>query len=262
LHTDKTKELLGFIRINICLYTASLAAIGYLLAGKPGHQLAYVMLSALFGCAAAYAYNNITDVKEDLINRKRMNHFSDKSSGKAIVALCAILGAALALKLPAAASLSYLSFTALLMAYSALRIKERLLLKNAWTALGVSQAFLIGAFTAPAGAAIIGAYLAMSLLLFAGSIIADMRDVEGDAKTGIITLPVRFGIPFSIKIIWLLFLSASALIIKTTSLYVLLPFSLVSLLLASKGRFSDAHLVGGISFLALFASLLALGPGI
>lgn len=251
------KELLGFIRINVCLYTASLAATGYLLFSRPEPVLIYVVLSSFFGCAAAYAYNNTTDLKEDLINRKKLNYFSDKPAGKAIVALCTIAGLSFALQLPVESVLVYFVFTALFVGYSSLRIKKYLLLKNIWTAFGVSQFFLIGLFAS--GSAVETAYytVVFSLALI-GSIIADMRDVEGDRKIGINTLSVKLGIRFSRLFLYLLYATVAGLILADgmREFYIVLPFSAIAVTLISKNRFVEAHAIGGAASFTLLAWLL------
>lgn len=252
------KELPGFIRLNICISIASLAAIGYLLYSPPGQTLAYVILSAFFGCAGAYAYNNITDTREDLINRKRINHYSDKPAGKLIVALCTLAGLYFALRLSTYSLIAYLSFVTLLISYSWLRIKKYLLIKNIWTALGISQSLLIGAL-ATAHIGITQVFAVVFLMALTGSIIADMRDVGGDRKTGVVTLPVELSLTHSAQLVYALSAAIAALIlaIGKDKFYILLPFAPVAAVLVSKGRYSEAHATGRLSFIVLLLWLLS-----
>lgn len=251
------RELAGFVRLNICLYTAALAAIGYLLLNRPDQTLSYIILSAFFVCAGAYSYNNITDIKEDRINRKKANYFAEKTSGKVIAASCFIAGFYFATKLSLASTIVYLSCAILGVVYSFLRIKRYFLIKNLWTAFSVSQSLLIGAFATSAAGGIVEEYVAIFSLLLVNSIIADMRDAEGDRKSGIATLPVKIGIGNTKIVVCALFASIGAwiLIAGIKAFYILLPFFALSTALALKGMFKEAHASGGVSSFTLLAWL-------
>ena len=84
--------------------------------------------------------------------------------------------------------------------YSYYRIKNIFPLKNVYTGLSLTQAFMIGA----ANAGLIGDMLlytiSLFLLLFVASLVSDLRDYEGDKAIGINTVPVVLGYEFTKKI--------------------------------------------------------------
>ncbi len=257
----RLKEFLEFIRINICFSIAALAATGYLLVNRLDYKLIYVTLSAFFGCAAAYTYNNITDIQEDIINRKKTNYFAGKPAGKIIAALCALAGFYFALNLSGVSTSIFLAYTTLGIAYSFLRIKKYVLIKNIWTAFSLSLSVLFGAFAISAGTWMAGAYITVFLLMLAGSIIADIRDTEGDFKEGIATIPTRFGVANTKNAVYSLFAATAATILlaETKQLRILLPFLPAIAFLVAKGRLAEAHATGKVSLIALLTWLLASG---
>ena len=221
-------DLLDFIRFRICFSASLSAMIGYLLFNPLDINLIFVFLASFFVFGAIYSYNNITDKKEDLVNRKRINPFVD-NKGLWITIGCFFFGAIFSSFLPTISILFYITLTITGIIYSFFRIKRFFLIKNLYTSLGATQVFLLGAANLTIDA--ISSYFLISALIFIGSLISDLRDYVGDKAANIKTMPVRFGYDVTKKIIYLLLILFSIFVIKTNlyDLFILLPFALLML---------------------------------
>ena len=136
--------------------------------------------------------------------------------------------------------------------YSLLRVKKYFLVKNLYTGLGISLAFLYGALTvSKINGEIIAYYLLMSLLIFIGSVISDLRDYEGDRKTGVNTIPAVLGFGRAKKFVYVLLLLFSVMILIFEKFIILLPFAVITFLFLQKDVISSAHLIGGLSLIFL-----------
>ncbi len=253
-----SNNFLDFIRLRICIYATFLAAIGYLIFNVMGTNIFLVMLSVFFGTGATYAFNNMTDVEEDMINRKKPNSPPSKSTGYAVI----LLFLSLSLILASLLSVSSLFFMGIPIVagilYSHLRLKKYTLLKNLYTGFGATFVFLMGASAAGAVSnETFLYYLIFSFFIFISSIISDMRDYKGDGISGIRTIPVKIGYENSRFVVQVLLAAFSVLTLLSPELIVLLPFTLLMLFSIKRGNPGRAHSLGGFSliFLAVWVSI-------
>ena len=165
--------------------------VGYFLFNRLSINIIFVVLTSFFLCAGAYSYNNITDKREDLINRKRISPLTYSSLGNIVVIASFSLGMIFSLFLSGTSIFISSLLLILGIAYSLFRIKRFFLIKNIYTGFGVPILFLLGA--ASINVETLWYYFLLSSFSFAGSIISDIRDYEGDKKTCIKTLPVYMG---------------------------------------------------------------------
>ena len=256
---QKIEYLLDFIRFRICIFVSFLAIISYLLFNPIGMNLILVFLASFFGCAGVYSYNNITDKKEDLINRGRINPFVYDNTGSLIITSCFFLGALFLLVLPAICTFFYLTSTIMGLIYSSFRIKRYFLVKNLYTGFGITQVFLLGA--AKLNSDVILYYFLFSVLLFVGSLISDLRDYRGDRSVGIATLPVVFGYNTAMLVVYFLLILFSVLIIGLNlyNLVILLPFIVFMVFFLRKNKPGVAHSCGGLSITSLTIWLIIMG---
>jgi len=120
---------------------------GYLIFNDFGTKILLLSLSIFLGSAASYAYNHITDMKEDMINNGRLNFFVEKTKiGMLLVVLLFISGFFIALNLSEQSKILYLILMILSVAYSGFRIKKTLL-KNFYSGVTITITFLIGSLT-------------------------------------------------------------------------------------------------------------------
>jgi len=250
------KDLISFIRFRIAFQASFLALAGYLLSHAPDTRLIFVFLTSFLGLGGVYAYNDITDKKEDLVNRKRINPFVD-NKGLLIATLCFFFGGICSLFLPNTSTFFYLSLIMTGLIYSRFRIKRYLLIKNLYTGFWITQAFLLGNMSFTYEALLY--YLLFSILFFVGSLISDLRDYNGDKSAGIITIPVRFGYEQGKNLVYFFIFLVSALIVTMdlNKLLILLPFSFLAIFFLNRDRADVAHVCGGFSIIFLVIRLIA-----
>ena len=241
-------NFLEFIRFRICIFVTSIGMAGYLLFNPISVNLIFVLLATFLITAGAYAYNNMTDMEEDLVNRKRINPFILSKKSLFLISGLFISGTIFSFFL----SLYSLSFCLLgvliSIAYSFFKLKKYFLVKNFYTAFGASLVFLVGAgnISIP----IMGYYALFTLFVFIGSSISDLRDYTGDKINNIRTLPVVLGYHLAKKIDFIL-LGLFSLTILFSDLVVLLPFSLMMIYFLYKNKLTLAHSCEGFSFIFL-----------
>jgi 4-hydroxybenzoate polyprenyltransferase len=240
-----------FIRLKICIFVCAIGMSGFLLFNPLNMSLVFVSLTSFFGAAGAYSYNSIRDKKEDLINRRSINHFALSKKGLLIVFVCFALGFFSSLLLPMYSILFYLFGLVVSIVYSFFRIKKYFLIKNLYTGFFATLMFLIGATNMTSE--VIQYYILISFFIFILSIISDLRDYRGDKVSSIKTLPVSLGYNPT-RILVFLLLSIFSSIILNSHFMILLPFSLLIIFFVYKNRPSIAHSLGGFSlvFLTLF----------
>lgn len=245
-------EFLDFIRIRICTTIAFIAMSGYLLFNPPDLNLLYVALSPFFIFAGGYAYNNITDKREDSINRKGINPIVESEGNYLIVFLCLFVGIVFSLPLSFYSILDAFLILLVSISYSFFRLKKYFLVKNVYTGFALPLAFLLGAFNGPVVTnEILQYYLLLSFFIFIGSVVSDLRDLEGDRKTGIKTLPVYLGFGRARKLTYFMLLVCIVLFLMLPRFLILLPFTLFVIFFLHKNRVSSAHSLGGVSLIAL-----------
>lgn len=248
-------SFLDFIRIKISISASLLAICGYLLFNILSPDLLFIFLSSFFACAAVYAYNNITDRKEDVAN-KRQCLFASNVWGKLIVIIFMLIGIIPVLYLPQTSITLYVLFIVIGMLYSFLRIKKYILIKNIYTAILLSLLFLFGISNQITNEIIIY-YTSFFILLFAGSVISDLRDYTGDMFAGLRTLPIVLGRESTKNIVYLsLFvLMASIILLSIYPLFIFLPFIIFKIFYIRRNRFAFAHNINGILLIVFTFSL-------
>lgn len=250
------KCLLDFVRIEICLAVVFLAISGYLLFNTAEFDIIFVSLASFLLCCGAYGHNTITDKEEDTINRY-LNPFSFSKKGHYIVAFSFSSGFIFSVVLghiPAFISAIIILSS---ICYSHFRLKRYILMKNIYTGFALSLAFVLG--TKELSFSVLTYYFAISLFFFVGSIISDMRDCSGDKKSGIKTVPVRFGLNKTKKAVSLLLALILLLFLKIgtdtlTPFIVLVPLILLNVL---KNEFKRAHKLGAFSIFIFLIWIIA-----
>jgi len=233
-------------------FSAFAAVIGYILFNSLGVNIIFAFLSAFCVIAASRAYNSRKDIKEDAINRKRINPLVFKKSGVLIIVILYGLGLLFSLFLEIFSTLFYLLVLSAGVAYTFFRLNARSfshLFKNVNGAINIPLLFLLGAGNL--NAEILMHYFLLSLFVFAGSIVADLRDYSGDKKIGKRTLPTVYGYKKAKIIAFITFSGFSFLVfglyLKAFLLFGVFSFLIIFFVLRNKPRF--AHFCGGFSIL-------------
>jgi len=253
---NKLKELFQFIRIELCILAPFLSIAGYFLFNSFSADIIFVVLSSFFLFAGVYAYNNLTDREEDLINRKKINSYTLSNKGLIIVIICFLLGFIFSLFLPVLSILFSFSIVITGMIYSFFRLKKYFLVKNFYTGFGMPQLFLLGA--ASLSKEVILFYFVFSIFFFIGSLISDLRDYGGDKAVGIKTLPVYLGYVLTKRIIYFLLIGTLVFILQL-NLYILFPmliFAMIMFFFLFKDKPKMAHFYGSTSFVFLIIWLI------
>ena len=215
------RDFLGLGRFHIVAIAALAAVVfGWLFDGRLGWVAGSLVA---FDWFLLNLLNRIADVPEDRRNGVPGTGFVAQNAG----ALMRVAFIALALSLVGARPLGTpllllrCAFHAGGFAYSfptvTRRIKEMFLLKNVFSGLlfiasVIGYPLALSGRMAPVGevAALCAFFLPLEI---SWELIYDLRDVEGDAAEGIVTLPIKWGVPRTRAIIELLLaLSAAALL--------------------------------------------------
>ncbi len=189
------RELLGFTRFKVAVSAVAMALASHFFLLSPSLKALPLALSTFFFCSAAYADNSLTDRKEDLLYRGRLNHFVRKGHlGKVIVLILFVLSALLASLTSRNHLLVVLLVIPVPLIYNHLRLKKLWFLKNIYTAAGFGIAAIYGSIgTSKPFSDILFVTAIITLMIMGGSLISDLRDFRSDRKAGVITLPVRIG---------------------------------------------------------------------
>jgi len=251
------KEFLSFIRVRIAVGVSLLTLYGCILYGVPVDQIPIAMLSTFFSIASTYALNNLTDVNEDRINRKRINTFSESKTGLVTTALLGVLGLSTASLLGPLQLLAYLVLTVGLAAYSLLRIKRLLIVKNVYTSLFISFALVAGAASMYSERMPVD-FVFMLAYTTIGTIVVDVRDIEGDRASKVFTIPVVFGEGAADALIYAGTVAQIAylFLFNLSHFFITIPFSVLMLLLLSQRKFEQAHMTGTLALVLMIVYAL------
>lgn len=188
-------EFLVHSNVFISLATTSVAISTMLLADLSVDPVALFIVFAV--TMFVYSFNRIADFAEDKQNVPRRTQFV-RRYGKALLAVGIVLylvatGIAVSYDVPGSPAMAIPLIVAVL--YSVVGLKRILLVKN--LLVGASWGLI------PLGVGVYyGRLLSAEILFMAGFVtvmitiaaaIFDIKDIEGDRKTGIRTLPVVFG---------------------------------------------------------------------
>ena len=253
-------SILDFLRVNLCMYSIFFGTIGYLLFNELSLNILWISFSCFFLVAGVYSYNNITDKSEDAIYRKKINKYSTLKSGYGISALCFVLGIFFSSHISTFSLDIALLFSVAGVVYSYFRIKSHLLIKNLYTAFSLASFFLLGAGSQGYESALY--YLLFSTIIFLGSVISDLRDFEGDRKSGVKTLPVVFGYDNARRLICagLFFSVLFTYFLDIVASFVLVPFLCLMFFYVTRNMPKKAHQYGNLSvvFLAVWLFIILL----
>ena len=221
------------MRFKICFSGATLAAFSFLLFNDPSSEIIAVIIAAYALMTAIYTYNMITDKREDLINKGKVNKWVVDYSGSVLSMSFLLLGTLLSISVD---RLPIYTFAALAgFAYSYFRVKEIFPWKNIYTGLLVGLTFLYGA---EAGLP---------------TVVSDLRDYEGDKQARIKTVPVHIGKSNSRMLFANILGATSGLMLMTFGIMWIYPalFAIPSIVLAQKERYHLSHSYIVMSFITI-----------
>jgi len=253
------KEFMGFIRLRVCLYVTSISIFGFLLFNPLGLKLFLVIFATFAATASMYSLNQLSDGEEDMINKKVLNRFVVNGKGFYIVISLLFFGLLFSVLLSMTSFLFLILSVTLGIIYSTLRIKRISSIKNIYAMISISLMFLVGA-TANSNSInsittidLIKVYLVLSIYILIISIMADLRDYNGDKLADIKTIPVMLGYNAGKRVIYLLFILFSILVVieNLISFYILLMFVPFILIYLIKDNVLNAYNLLSISFLSL-----------
>ena len=203
--------------VTSTLYTAlinvSLYAVASYLTGHPAQVL--VVLTILSGTVSIYTLNRITDREEDRINDPRRSLYQARH-GTATLAFASVLYmASLVVLLFLKVSMFFVALLPVIIGllYSVGRLKSRLILKNIAITAGTicSVLIVLVAFDDLTAFSIL-LVVFLSLVTLINTIIFDLKDIEGDRRCGIRTVPVIAGVRLT-KVCCFALLAASVMMV-------------------------------------------------
>lgn len=190
--------------------TFIILGITYLSVFPPIEKIALGLIVGFFVPLGVYSFNQVTDYREDLVNKKNSVVLSGRKSCEQILAfsfLCKALAIVFSFFISWAALVlvSVIVLTSFLYSYrfGFGRLKEVPLVKNvsisvAWSILPLIPAFSVNI---PFDPNFLFIALFVFMHCFISSLIADLQDMEGDQKSGIKTLPLMVGIDKTVQIL-------------------------------------------------------------
>lgn len=249
--------ILGYTRPKICLYIAALSATGFLLSGPVSGALFLLTLAAYCFAGAVYSFNMLTDKEEDKANGS-FSSIAETLHGKTIPAAFFALGSALSLHVSAFSFTIYLFACSLGFIYSALRLKKIFGLKNVYTVVVTSLVFFLGASYHGINQNIAINAIAVSLPVLIVSMLGDLRDHDGDRKSGVRTIPAALGYLVGKRVTYALYgtLSLSIALFRIQYLIPLFPFLVLSLNSLRVGDHKSSQLFVLVGVIAIPAVML------
>jgi 4-hydroxybenzoate polyprenyltransferase len=211
--------LLLFSPINVALSGLAVSAISFLLYGIPLHPM---LLSAAFLITfSIYTFNLVTDKQEDAVNfPERAHYFVTDSRSLGFITIGCYSAAILIGGLVTPVSIPVLCIPlALGLLYSirisGVRLKSIFIGKNATVSLSWAlEASLLPAVFVVRTPAILLMFTFIFVKGFINTILFDVRDMQGDRKARVDTIPSILGMPLtrmlllglnSLLVVWLIF---------------------------------------------------------
>ncbi len=262
----------------LAIGTASMAAASALALGVPTAPLLLVM--AYLFSYGAYMMNRSTDIDADSVSHpERTAHLGSRRRYLPVISGgCFVLGYALALTVNFVFFLALLAPLAFALAYSVgskrlvgvigvSKLKDKLLVKNLFVSLGWSLVpVLVGFYYLRFALVLFWLGVFIFLRLMVNTLIFDVRDVEGDRRAGIKTVPVVYGARRTFLVMGAIDVAALAFLVGAVALgqlpYVSLMLAILpiySLGYAALARRPGANL-GMICDLMADGEYLAWGP--
>jgi len=241
------------------VFSVLLAMLGFLLFHSASLSIIFVVISAFCFNAATRAYNSIKDVKEDAINRKRVNPFVHRREGKWIIGSLYVAGFASSLFLGTVAIAAYILVTIAGISYTLFSMNARSfshLLKNFYSGANIPLLMVMGAGLV--NAEVLVYYFVLGLFIFLGSVISDLRDYSGDKQTGKRSLATVYSYGEGRLVAVASLLAFDFLVVGLSifhlALFVAASFVMIALLFANKPRV--AHISGGLALMSTVVMLL------
>ena len=162
---------------------------------------ALLLIATFFLTISVYSLNKVTDLEEDLVNLPDRARFVKKNRDYLLFASLESINIAVLLVFftnPYAIPVILFPFYVGLF-YSTgmrrLRIKDALLLKNIMVALAATTAAVLLPLAVHTSIPFIVLLVAYFIFLkcFINTVLFDVRDIEGDRKAGVLTIPVSLG---------------------------------------------------------------------
>ena len=268
---------------TIAFLSATAAAILYvsfLLEGFFTFGSALLLIAAFLLCFSVFSWNKVTDLKEDSINLPDMGQFTKKNRDYLIFASFEAINIALILAFftnPVAVAIILFAF---LVAFfyglgHSFRIKDTLVLKNVTIAGTMAAVAVLLPLALHANIAWIVLLLSYFIFVkvFITTVLNDVRDVDGDRKTGVHTIPVSLGrnktrnlllIINSTLVLWVAFSLIQGIFYPYAFVLILSVIYGYWVVLRFTRRAKTSRLFyllvnGEWAFLALYATLFALG---
>ncbi|OYT26245.1 MAG: hypothetical protein B6U97_04220 [Candidatus Altiarchaeales archaeon ex4484_96] len=249
------KEFLEFIRLRVCLYVTSLALTGFIIAEQNMQKSPLLALTAFSATAAMYSLNQLSDEYEDLLNKKKINHFVRNGYGRHITLFLLLSTLLLALMLTKTSLLLLILSLSLGIIYSKVKVKKISPIKNLYAMLSISLMFLVGAtaYNVDLGMSLLSAYLAVSLYVLSISVMADLRDYVGDRMAGVKSIPAMWGYEKGKIVLCSLILVFMSMVLvdRLMVFYILFLFTPLVLFNILRDRIYNAYKLLSISFLSL-----------
>lgn len=206
-------EVLVYSNIFISLGMLSVAAVSSLILGLP--LSASALLPPFLVAFSMYTLNRKFDLEEDMLNDRPRALFicRHKAYLHYYVAISYAIAFLLALPSPSSALLllfplaSGILYSVRLLPFRYSRLKEIPVVKNLlvaanWAVLGVLYPLVFS--SAQLSPLFLFLFFFVFIRLFIGAAFFDMRDVEGDLREKIRTLPVILGKPRALKLFFIL----------------------------------------------------------
>jgi 4-hydroxybenzoate polyprenyltransferase len=243
---------------------------------------ALLLIATFFLAMSVYNLNKVSDLEEDVINQPERARFIKKNRDYIVFACLESVNIAVVLAFfanPAAILVILFPFYVGVfysMGVRRLRLKNFLVLKNIMIAMAVTVGAVLLPLAVHVNIPLILLLIAYWIFLkvFIDSVVLDVRDIEGDRKAGVRTIPVSLGRNKTRNL--LLFLNSTLAVWVAFSLYQGLfhPYQFVLILSvlygywfilrftrasAKESRLFEVFVAGEWLILALYATPFALG---
>jgi 4-hydroxybenzoate polyprenyltransferase len=243
---------------------------------------ALLLIATFFLAMSVYNLNKVSDLEEDVINQPERARFIKKNRDYIVFACLESVNIAVVLAFfanPAAIIVILFPFYVGVfysMGVRRLRLKNFLVLKNIMIAMAVTVGAVLLPLAVHVNFPLILLLIAYWIFLkvFIDSVVLDVRDIEGDRKAGVRTIPVSLGRNKTRNL--LLFLNSTLAVWVAFSLYQGLfhPYQFVLILSvlygywfilrftrasAKESRLFEVFVAGEWLILALYATPFALG---
>lgn len=196
---------------NLLIYTRAYIAIGsvfviYSLSSFRGFEFTPSLGLAVFGAVfAVYAMNRKSDLDEDESNLDFGGpELAHRTYQIGLISLIGSIAIALlvnpyvlGITLTFIALISAYSFKILPSSFRYRRLKDIPFVKNIVVGVSLAILWVSGSFMQgmpELNSLLLGVFLFLSLRVLIGAVIPDIRDIEGDKKAGIETVPVLYGV--------------------------------------------------------------------